>query len=93
MLARTHSKCESLGLERRTWVPLVQRSADRSIAIECVTICVLVCNRKRGLPFDILRDIPYIDVSFREKEGERESKGRKCTLSVVVAPPSPGHTK
>jgi hypothetical protein len=68
-----------LGLELITWDTgfimvqagaLVQCSVDRNIAMECVIACVPVCKRKRGLPFYISRDRPYVVVSLSHRERE-----------------------
>jgi hypothetical protein len=48
---------------------LVQCIVDHGIAVACVTIGVLVCWRKRGLPFYSLRAEPYRGVIFSTGKG------------------------
>jgi hypothetical protein len=69
---------------------LVQCSVDRSITIGCITACVPVCERKRILPFYISRDGPYINVSLRKREKERDRVEGERVFRLSWWAPSPG---
>jgi hypothetical protein len=55
--------------------------------LQQVCLCAYPSERKRVLPFCILRVRPYIALpSERERERERENKERKSPSSIAAPP-------